>query len=605
MGRAIGIQLGATNSVAAIQERGEVRALLNRESQDITPSVVGVYRKQVRVGQPAVDQSYLAPRDTITSVRSLMGRGFRDPEVQRVCARVAYEVVESSDGDDVRVVMDGKQYSPIEISAMILKKIKEDAEMRLNDQVEYAVITVPAYFNDKQKDATRQAAQMAGLKVQKILDEPAAAAIAFGIDDVGPDDCKTILVYDWGGCSFDVCVLAMVGGIFVQLDIEGDMWLGGDDFDHRIMDYVVDYVQTAYGVDARKDPRFMVKLKEKAKRAKHELSTMNRTDIIVAGMLNDDEGDPIDVEMEITRAEFERMIAADVARSVELARKAIRNAGEAMTPDQIDHVLLVGGSTYIPAVRKALAEVFGERKLMMNVDPMKCVAYGAAVLTAKWAERVECPKCYRVNPGTSAVCEAEGCGEALIGAVVNLTGMNYGIQAEGDKFVIVIPKGTSFPTLEPLRVRMNVPTDGLRRMSVPIYAGFDPVASKNELQATVWIELPDNVPAHTPLEVAFSLDDDGILEKVRVALLDGSGVQVETYLDRGERPRSRLERKLDQLKKRMDQVRAKWEALYAEAAKALSRNDLAAAQRCVAEMEKLIEDGEFSWEALPPSKDIS
>jgi molecular chaperone DnaK (HSP70) len=610
MGRVIGIDLGTTNSVAAITEK-ESRVLLNRESQDLTPSVVGVYRRQIRVGQLAVDQAPLAPKDTVASVKRLMGRGFRDKEVQAVRGKYSYEVVAPSDGtdEDVRVIMGGEQYSPIQISAMILKKIKEDAEMRLSDQVEYAVITVPAYFTEKQKDATRKAGLLAGLKVQKILDEPTAAAIAFGIDNVGPDDSKTILVYDLGGGTFDVSVLTIVGGIFVQLDIEGDMWLGGDDFDHKIVDHVVTHIQSAYGVDARKDMRFMVKLKEKAEQAKKVLSTMNRTEITIAGMLKDDQGELIDVELEITRTEFERMIAADVARSVELVRTAIRKAGDAMTPDQIDQVLLVGGSSYIPAVRKALAEVFGERKLLMNMDPMKCVAYGAAVLAKKWAEKVECPKGH-VNPGKNTICEVENCGEVLVAAVPGgfeaaqqVTGMNYGIQAKGDKFEIIIPKGSSFPTPEPRKERFSTPAPNLKRIRVPIYAGFDPVASKNELQATVWLELPDKVPVDTPLEVAFSLDDDGILNKVRVALLDGSGVQVETYLDRGEGPRSRLEKKLDQLKKRKDQVRAdltpdveaRWESLYGEATKALSRNAPPTAQRCATEMEKLLQGGDPSW----------
>ncbi len=603
MGRAIGIDLGTTNSVAAIKA-GDLRVLQNRESQDLTPSVVGAYKKQIRIGQLAVDQMPLAPKDTIISVKRLMGRGFRDEQVQQVRGKYSYDVVEPSDGtdEDVRVLLDGKQYSPIQISSMILKKVKEDAEMRLNDQVEYAVITVPAYFSEKQKDATRKAGQMAGLKVQKILDEPTAAAIAFGIDNVGPDDSKTILVYDLGGGTFDVSVLTIVGGIFAQLDIEGDMWLGGDDFDHKIMSHVVGHVQSVYGVDARKDPKFMVKLKEKAEQAKKSLSSMNRTDITIAGMLKDDDGNLIDVELEISRAEFERMIAPDIARSVELVHTAIRNAGEAMTPDQIDHVLLVGGSSYIPAVRKALSAVFGERKLLMNVDPMKCVAYGAAALSHKWAEKVECPRGH-VNPGKNAVCEVEGCGEVLVSssagfdAAAEVTGMNYGIQAKGDKFEIIIPKGSSFPTPEPRKERFSTPAANLKRIRVPVYAGFDAIASKNELQATVWLELPDNVPADTPLEVAFSLDADGILEKVRVALLDGSGTQVETYLDRGEGMRSRLEKKLDQLKKRKDQVRdqlpgeseQQWEALYGEATKALSGNDTNAAQRCAAEMEKLLQ----------------
>ena len=200
MGKAIGIDLGTTNSVAAIKV-GEVKVLQNRESQDLTRSVVGENKNQILVGQKALDRQLLAPKDTIESIKRLMGRGFRDEHVQRVRKQVSYVVQEPSDGtdDDVRVIMGGKEYSPIQISSVILKKIKEDAEARLNDTVEFAVITVPAYFTDKQKDATRKAGQLAGLKVQKILEEPTAAAIAFGVDNVGADDSTTILVYDLGG----------------------------------------------------------------------------------------------------------------------------------------------------------------------------------------------------------------------------------------------------------------------------------------------------------------------------------------------------------------------------------------------------------------------
>ena len=435
MGKAIGIDLGTTNSVAAIKV-GEVKVLQNRESQDLTRSVVGENKNQILVGQKALDRQLLAPKDTIESIKRLMGRGFRDEHVQRVRKQVSYVVQEPSDGtdDDVRVIMGGKEYSPIQISSVILKKIKEDAEARLNDTVEFAVITVPAYFTDKQKDATRKAGQLAGLKVQKILEEPTAAAIAFGVDNVGADDSTTILVYDLGGGTFDVSVMTIVGGGFVQLSIEGDMWLGGDDFDRKIMDHVLLHVSTVYGIDGAADPRFMVELKKKAEQAKKALSSMTRTDVTIPGMLKDESGNLIDVELEISRTEFEGMIAADVARSIQIVRAALKGAGEAMTPEQIDHVLLVGGSSYIPLVQTALAEIFGREKLLMNVDPMKCVAYGAAILSAKWADRVECPKGH-VNPGKNVICEVKDCGEPLATDIVvaaGVTPMPYGIRTSAE-----------------------------------------------------------------------------------------------------------------------------------------------------------------------------
>ena len=641
MGKSIGIDLGTTNSVAAIRE-GAVHVLQNRESQDLTRSVVGEYRKRIVVGMLALDNQLLAPSDTIESIKRLMGRGFRDENVQQLKEHAAYTVVEPSDGtdDDVRVIMGGKEYSPIQISSMILKKVKEDAEMRLGGDpgsVEFAVITVPAYFTDKQKDATRKAGQLAGLKVQKILDEPTAAAIAFGVDNVGADNSKTILVYDLGGGTFDVSVMTIVGGSFVTLNIEGDMWLGGDDFDRKIMDHVLQHVSTVYGVDGATDPRFMVELKKKAEQAKKALSTMNRTDIIIPGMLKDDEDNLISVELELSRGEFEAMIAKDVARSIEIVQAAIKNAGEAMTPDQIDHVLLVGGSSYIPLVQSALAKVFGREKLRMDIDPMKCVAYGAAILSAKWAEKIECPKGH-VNPGKNSVCEIPGCGEPLSSELVGVDGgvtpMHYGIRtkaetiqcskghpnpgknkrcsvvdcgeeltAGNDSFEVIIPKGTTFPMLEPAPRRFWTPAANLKRLRVPIYAGSDPIASKNELMATVWLELPDHVPEDAPVEVAFSLDEDGVLKKVQVTLLDGSGAKIETYLDRGDGLRSRLEKKLEQLKKRRDQAGGtldpeagkRWDELYAQATKALSANDTGTAGSCAEQMDKLVQAPDDTW----------
>jgi molecular chaperone DnaK (HSP70) len=637
MGRCIGIDLGTTNSVAAIRE-GAPRVLQNRESLDLTRSVVGEYKSKILVGELALDRQLMAPKDTVESIKRLMGRGFRDENVQRLKEKAVFAVVEPSDGtdDDVRVVMGGKEYSPIQISSMILKKVKDDAEMRLNDVVEYAVITVPAYFTDKQKDATRKAGRLAGLKVQKILEEPTAAAIAFGVENVGPEDSETILVYDLGGGTFDVSIMTIVGGSFVTLNIEGDMWLGGDDFDRKIMDHVLRYVSTVYGVDGTADTRFMTELKKKAEQAKRALSTMTRTDIIIPGMLKDDDGNLISVELDISRTEFEGMIATDVARSMAIVETAMKNAGEAMTADQIDHVLVVGGSSYIPLVQSSLAARFGREKLMMGVDPMKCVAYGAAILSAKWSEAVECRKGH-VNPGKNTVCEAPDCGEPLdleLTIADGVTGMPYGIRTKAEKVTCsnghenpgknrrccvagceeeltgaddcyeeIIPKGASFPTPEPVKRRFSTPAANLKRLRVAIYAGSDRVASKNDLQATVWLELPDHVSEDTPVEVFLSLDGDGILNKVLVALLDGSGTRVETYLDRGDGLRSLLEKKLEQLKRRKDEAgdtldpegKMKWEELYGKATKALSANDTAAASSCADRMEKLLQAGGDAW----------
>jgi molecular chaperone DnaK (HSP70) len=565
-----------------------------------------MYKNQLRVGILALDVMHLAPHDTITSVKRLMGRAFKDEQVQKVRQRCQYEVAEPADGtdEDIRVVMSGKPYSPVEISAEVLKKIKKDAESRLNDTVEYAVITVPAYFNEKQREATRRAAQLAGLKVQRILAEPTAAAIAFGVENMGQDDAKTILVYDFGGGTFDVSVLTIVGGVFAELDIEGDMWLGGNDFDQLIMDRVVDHVKAMYDVDPRKDPRFMAMLMKAAEKAKKNLSDMIRTDIRVEGVLKDEEGNLIDIEMELSRAEFEGMIKGRVEDSLKLVNKAIRNAGELMTAEQIDHVILVGGSSCIPLVRDSLKKVFGKDasgrdKVLANVDPMRCVAYGAALLSARILGQVECPRGH-VNPDTAKVCQVEQCRMPIVPPIEwgPTTPIPYGIQVEGDRFEIVIPKGTPCPTPEPVTETFRTPSPNMRRLRVPVYAGFDSVASKNELQATVWLELPDKVPVDTQLEVAFSMDGDGILASVRVALLDGSGTQVETFLDRGNSKRSLQERRLEEVKRQRAAMKdalegdaaSEFENMYGQAAQSLNRNDGEGAQKIIDRIEERLKN---------------
>lgn len=609
MGKAIGIDLGTTNSVMSIKQGQDIRVLQNRENEDLTPSIVGSYKGKLIVGGPAVDYMGSAREDTIISVKRLMGRAESDKVVQEVKHKYPYKIVPPSDGtpDDVRVILAGREYSPIKISSMILKKLKEDAEKRLNDTVDQAIITVPAYFTEKQKDATRKAGQLAGLKVQKILDEPTAAAIAFGVDNVGFDDTKTVLVYDLGGGTFDVSVLTIAGGIFAKLNAEGDMWLGGDDFDHKIMDYVLAHINKEYGIDAGNDPGFMLELRKHAEKAKKALSSMSSTDIVMIGKLKDGEGNLLDVEVELTRDQFEVMISAKVKDSIELVKTAIANAH--LTMDQIDHVLMVGGSSTIPMIRRALSDLFGEKKVLMNIDPMRCVAYGAGILATHLVDSIECPKCQTINPGSAAVCVNETCKEPLGGNIIyDVTGMDLGIQTEGDIFKRIIEKGSPYPTPEPVVRTFQTPVSNMRRIKVPVYAGQHDIASMNELQVIVWLELPENVPADTAVDVSFKLDSDGILENVKVSLKDGSGREVEVYPDRGGSKRSQVEKKIEELKKKWDEKRAdadeegnqKLEVMYSEAIKAANANNVDAAERRIQEMEK--EVGRLGGETSPEWK---
>ncbi len=595
MSVAIGIDFGETNACAA-RMSGSARVIQNRENEDLTPCCVGMHKGRVLIGRLAVNNTPQDPEDTIVSVRRLLGRGFRDPEVQRVRGKYPYQVVEPQDGteDDVRVVMGARQHSPVEISSMILKKIKEDCELRFNEKVEYAVITVPAYFTDKQRSAVRQAARRAGLRVQKVLDEPSAAAIAFGIDNLGTGDSKTVLVYDLGGGSFDVSVLAIANGVIAPLNITGNQWLGGDEFDLRIVEHVVERVKAEHHMDPRSNRRFMAQLRLEAEKAKKALSSITSADIVIPGVPQDENKDWIDFEMELTRSQFERMIADRVEERIAGVREAMR--GAQVTADQVDYVLLVGGSSLIPLVRRELAALFGEKKLMINVDPMKGVAYGAAILAARLKNSWECGGGHR-NEAKDDVCGQCGASALELPAYRTVaTGMPYGIESDGGAFDIVIPQHTVFPTPAPLMRRIYTRAPNLKRIKIPIYVGVKPVARENELQAIVCLQLPDNVPSGTPIDIGFSLDDDGILQRVRVRLRDASGAEVETFLDRGDSKRGRLEKQLEQLLRRRQELSEQinreaardLEEYYDAAAAALSRNDPNIAERCVQRMETLL-----------------
>ncbi|MGA2327064.1 MAG: Hsp70 family protein [Bryobacteraceae bacterium] len=609
MSVAVGIDLGAANTVVAYAVL-EPRVLQNRENDDHTPSAVCSYRNEIVVGKKALDRMGVAPQDTILRVRDLMGRAYSDEHVQRSKANCQYQVVPPTGGseDDVRVVMGGKEYSPIEISAFILKKVKADAELRLNERVERAVITVPAWFTEKQKLATRQAAQLAELNVQILLEEPTAAAVAFGMDNVGPEDVRTVLVYDLGASTFDVSLLAVGGGVIALAAVKGDMWLGGDDFDRKIIDHVLEHIRNTHSIDPSGDPRFWAELRKKCEWAKKELSSVTRTDITLEGLLKDRQGDIFDVELELTRGQFERMIHEDVQRTFRLVDAVLEEVR--YRPEDVDYVILVGGSSTITMIRRGLADKFGEAKIIMNVDPMKCVAYGAAIMAHRLGLQWQCSLGH-ANVENAAVCVQ--CGEPTVsgGDVLSAADLHrvtptaLGIQGRDDKYEVIIPKGSYFPTPEPARVEFLTPQAGLRRIRVPVYQGENPVASKNELQITVWLELPPNLPEKTPVEVGFRLDRDGILDQVTVALKDGSGRQVVVYPDRGGERRSRLEKKMDQLhqewvRKRLllgDAVDRGIENLYGQAAEAANRQELDTFEQILQEMETALRSRDDYWKS--------
>lgn len=562
MGKAIGIDLGTTNSVVAIVDGPTPRVLDNKEAKSQTRSVVGLKRRkgakagdgeEILVGEPALDNWPMAPKDTIISVKRLMGRAASDPEVQKVERTCLYQVVAPSDGtkDSVRILMGGKEYSPVEVSAMILRKLKEDAEFRLGDEVTHGVITVPAYFSQIQRDATRKAGLKAGLKVMKILDEPTAAAIAFGVDTGESTEPKTILVYDLGGGTFDISVLMWAGNVFAPLNLEGDMWLGGDNLDQVIVDHGVRRVKEEYGLDPTSNMRFMVALKRAAQAAKERLSSARSADLIVASLLQDASGNPIDVELEITREEFERMIRPHVDRTVSLTKKALQNAG--YSPEQIDYVLMAGNSTTVPLVQRAMEEMFGPAKVMRKIHPKHCVAMGAALLAAR-LRGVVCqapdaadPKreCGHVNQVDATVCARCGAslqlepevsvGGEIVVHLVDVGGIapfSYGVQSAGDKFNVFIKKNDPYPTENPQPQTFYTRIPNQRMISIPVFGGDHlEKASANERQGHAFAILPPGLPQDTPMHIRIWLNSDQIFELA--AHLD-DGTDLKPWVQHGE-----------------------------------------------------------------------
>ncbi|MFE6052935.1 Hsp70 family protein [Kitasatospora sp. NPDC056446] len=407
MYRTLGIDLGTTNSVVAHLRRGEPEIIFNRQNQEGTPSVVGSGRKgELLVGSTARGRIAIDGVNVIRSVKRFMGRKFKDPQVQAALKEVDYKVTAGTDGD-VNVWFNGRSYTPIEISAIILHRLKEDAEQRFGEPFHRAVITVPAYFGERQVAATQEAGRMAGLHVLRIINEPTAAALAYGITTEAGDEGRTVLVYDLGGGTFDISILLLVPGSVSVLGIEGDNLLGGDDFDRAITTALLEDIREEYGSDYQPDLRDRPKIASTAETIKIELSNQESSEVILPGL----GAGQLVLETEFERARFEELIEARIERTIELTHKAIMQAN--LTVGDIDEVVLVGGSTAIPLVARRLGEVFGPRRIRRGVNPMQCVALGAAVQSALVGE-VECPECRA--PGDLSASNCANCATSLLGA---------------------------------------------------------------------------------------------------------------------------------------------------------------------------------------------
>ena len=480
MSKIIGIDLGTTNSVVAVMEGGEPTVIPSAEGGRLFPSVVATNPKsgERMVGQVARRQAVVNPENTISSVKRFMGRKFSDAQVQRAHGLVPYQVTEAPNGD-VRVKMGDKEYSPPEISAMILQKVKADAEAYLGEEVTQAVITVPAYFNDSQRQATKDAGKIAGLEVLRIINEPTASSLAYGL---GEKKDETIAVYDLGGGTFDISILDVGEGVFEVKSTNGDTFLGGDDFDQRVIDWVADEFKREQGIDLRADRQALQRLKEAAEKAKIELSTVMQTEINLPFITADASG-PKHLTMTFTRAKLEQLTEDLVGRSIGPCRQALTDAN--LSPADIDQVILVGGQTRMPAVQEAVKKFF-RREPHKGVNPDEVVGVGAAIQAGVLGGDVKDVLLLDVTPLTLSI-------ETLGGVATSLITRNTTIPTK---------KGQIFSTA----------ADGQTQVEIHVVQGERPMAADNKSLGKFILDGIPPAPRGIPqIEVTFDIDADGIL----------------------------------------------------------------------------------------------
>ena len=479
MGKVIGIDLGTTNSCVAVMDGKTPKVIENAEGMRTTPSIVAFTDDGERlVGQPAKRQAVTNPERTFFAIKRLIGRRYDDPMVEKDKKLVPYKIVKASNGD-AWVEADGKTYSPSQISAFILQKMKETAEAHLGQKVDQAVITVPAYFNDAQRQATKDAGKIAGLEVLRIINEPTAAALAYGLDKT---KTGTIAVYDLGGGTFDISILEIGDGVFEVKSTNGDTFLGGEDFDMRLVNYLADEFQKEQGIDLRNDKLALQRLKEAAEKAKIELSSTTQTEINLPFITADQSG-PKHLTMKLTRAKFEALVADLVEKTIEPCRKALKDAG--LTAGEIDEVVLVGGMTRMPKIQEMVKQFFGKEP-HKGVNPDEVVAIGAAI--------------------QAGVLQ----GDVKDVLLLDVTPLSLGIETLGGVFTRIIDRNTTIPTKK--SQMFSTAEDNQNAVTIRVFQGEREMAADNKILGQFDLMGIPPAPRGMPqIEVTFDIDANGIV----------------------------------------------------------------------------------------------
>ncbi len=479
MGKVIGIDLGTTNSCVAVMDGKTAKVIENAEGMRTTPSIVAFSDDGERlVGQPAKRQAVTNPERTFFAVKRLVGRRYDDPMVEKDKKLVPYKIIKASNGD-AWVEADGKTYSPSQVSAFVLQKMKETAEAHLGQKVEQAVITVPAYFNDAQRQATKDAGKIAGLEVLRIINEPTAAALAYGLDK---SKSGTIAVYDLGGGTFDVSILEIGDGVFEVKSTNGDTFLGGEDFDMRLVSYLADEFQKEQGINLRNDKLALQRLKEAAEKAKIELSSTTQTEINLPFITADQAG-PKHLTMKLTRAKFEALVDDLIQKTIEPCRKALKDAG--LTAGEIGEVVLVGGMTRMPKVQEVVKQLFGKEP-HKGVNPDEVVAIGAAI--------------------QAGVLQ----GDVKDVLLLDVTPLSLGIETLGGVFTRIIDRNTTIPTKK--SQVFSTAEDNQNAVTIRVFQGEREMAADNKVLGQFdLMGIPPSPRGMPQIEVTFDIDANGIV----------------------------------------------------------------------------------------------